>query len=137
MHERKFRNRRNLHCSDCCCLSPLRGRCRRRCRRAVIFALLSILSSAKHEFEQKKNRRTTRTKKMRFKTNKNMCHLKWLMLSLLFFSWKNYFFHWNEKKTFVYRLHSVCSVYLWKALERKQKRKVEIIRTKEAEEKNG
>lgn len=55
MHERKFRNRRNLHCSDCCCLSPLRGRCRRRCRRAVIFALLSILSSAKHEFEQKKN----------------------------------------------------------------------------------
>lgn len=42
-----------------------------------------------------------------------------------------------KKKTFVYRLHSVCSVYLWKALERKQKRKVEIIRTKEAEEKNG
>lgn len=43
----------------------------------------------------------------------------------------------ERKKTFVYRLHSVCSVYLWKALERKQKRKVEIIRTKEAEEKNG
>lgn len=146
MHERKFRNRRNLHCSDCCCVH---------CLRLLLFvAIARPLSSLRCHFRSVKyielrqtwirNKKittsTTRTKKWGSKQIKNMCHLKWLMLSLFFLLLGRTisFIGWSTKNTekiFVYRLHSVCNVYLWKALERKQKRKVEIIQMKKAKKK--